>query len=218
MTGLTAHFRYCIAACACLFACALPAIALADTPSSGGTSQPSQPSSDPYTTSGGTSPDDPQYQPHGNAILLPNGQAIAPSDAPPEVAAVIAAGNKIATLPYVYGGGHNAKFSGRGYDCSGSVSYALHGGGLLTAPLDSSSFMNWGQSGPGSWITIYTNPGHAFMVVAGLRFDTSMRTPIAVTARKASTRTRRAFTVLTSRWSSKMRPSSGYTIRHPLGF
>jgi hypothetical protein len=150
--------------------------------------------------------------------MLPNGLAIAPTDAPPEVKAIIDAGNAIATKPYVYGGGHNATFSGRGYDCSGSVSYALHGGGLLTSPLDSSSFMKWGDAGEGSWITIYTNPGHAYMVVAGLRFDTSMRTPIATSARKSTTRTRRASTTLSSRWSTRMRPSSGYTIRHPVGF
>ena len=200
MPGLPAQIRCCIAAFACLIACALPAVAFADG------------------TTGGASPTDPEFQPHGTATLLPNGQAIAPTDAPPEVQAIIAAGNKIATLPYIYGGGHNATFSGRGYDCSGSVSYALHGGGLLTSPLDSSSFMRWGDPGPGSWVTIYTNPGHAYMVVAGLRFDTSMRTPIVSAARRASTGTRRTATTLTSRWSSKMRPSTGYTVRHPVGF
>jgi hypothetical protein len=213
MLGLTAQIRLAVAAFACLVACAVPAIAAADTspPPSGDPSQP-------YTTSGGTSPDDPQYQPHGKAMLLPSGQAIAPDDAPPEVKAVIEAGNKIATLPYIYGGGHNATFSGRGYDCSGSVSYALHGGGLLDAPLDSSSFEHWGDKGPGSWITIYANGGHAWMTVAGLRFDTSMRTPIAATARKSSRRGHRATSVLTSRWSTKMRPTSGYVVRHPVGF
>jgi hypothetical protein len=200
MSGLPAYIRTCVAAFACLLACALPATALADG------------------STGGASPTDPEFQPHGTATLLPNGQAIAPTDAPPEVQAIIEAGNRIATLPYVYGGGHNAKFSGRGYDCSGSVSYALHGGGLLDAPLDSSSFMKWGETGEGSWITIYTNPGHAYMVVAGLRFDTSMRTPIVSSARKTSTRTRRAAATLTSRWSTKMRSSSGYTVRHPVGF
>jgi hypothetical protein len=204
MSGLPAQIRCCIAAFACLVACALPAIATAAT--SGGAT----------TSTGGTSPDDPQFQPHGKATLLPNGQAIAPTDAPPEVVAIIAAGNKIATLPYVYGGGHNATFSGRGYDCSGSVSYALHGGGLLTSPLDSSSFMKWGDKGPGSWVTIYANPGHAFMVVAGLRFDTSMRTPIVSSARR--TTARRTSTILSSRWSTRMRPSDGYVIRHPAGF
>jgi hypothetical protein len=200
MSGLPAYIRTCVAAFACLLACALPATALADG------------------STGGASPTDPEFQPHGTATLLPNGQAIAPTDAPPEVQAIIDAGNRIATLPYVYGGGHNAKFSGRGYDCSGSVSYALHGGGLLDAPLDSSSFMKWGETGEGSWITIYTNPGHAYMVVAGLRFDTSMRTPIVSSARKTSTRSRRATRTLSSRWSTKMRPSDGYTIRHPVGF
>jgi hypothetical protein len=200
MSGLPAYIRYCIAAFACLIACAAPAVAFADA------------------STGGASPDDPQFQPHGKATMLPNGLAIAPTDAPPEVKAIIDAGNAIATKPYVYGGGHNATFSGRGYDCSGSVSYALHGGGLLTSPLDSSSFMKWGDAGEGSWITIYTNPGHAYMVVAGLRFDTSMRTPIATSARKSTTRTRRASTTLSSRWSTRMRPSSGYTIRHPVGF
>jgi hypothetical protein len=211
MLGLPAQIRYCIAAFACLIACALPAIATADTGTSGG--------DQPYTTSGGTSPDDPQFKPHGKAMLLPDGQAIAPDDAPPEVKAVIEAGNKIATLPYIYGGGHNATFSGRGYDCSGSVSYALHGGGLLDSPLDSTSFEHWGDKGVGSWITIYANGGHAWMTVAGLRFDTSMRTPVAATARKSSRHgSHRSSAVLTSRWSTHMRPTSGYVIRHPVGF
>jgi hypothetical protein len=197
MSGLPLQIRHAVCAFACLLACALPATAFADE------------------ATGGTSPTDPAFQPHGKATLLPNGQAIAPTDAPPEVAAIIEAGNKIATLPYVYGGGHNATFSGRGYDCSGSVSYALHGGGLLTSPLDSSSFMRWGDKGLGDWVTIYTNPGHAYMVVAGLRFDTSMRTPIVSAARRA---VRRSVRVLTSRWSTRMRPSTGYVVRHPSGF
>jgi hypothetical protein len=200
MSGLPAYIRSCVVAVALLVACAIPATALGNA------------------STGGTSPTDPEYQPHGKAIMLPNGQAIAPTDAPPEVAAIIEAGNRIATMPYIYGGGHNATFSGRGYDCSGSVSYALHGGGLLTSPLDSSSFMKWGDPGVGSWVTIYTNPGHAFMVVAGLRFDTSMRTPVAMSARKSTTRAKRTTALLTSRWSTKMRPSTGYTIRHPVGF
>jgi hypothetical protein len=206
MSGPPAHFRYCLAALACLLACALPAVAFADT-STGGVG----------TSTGGTSPTDPEFQPHGKATLLPSGLAIAPVDAPPQIQAIIEAGNKIATLPYVYGGGHNATFSGRGYDCSGSVSYALHGGGLLTSPLDSSSFMRWGNKGPGSWVTIYTNPGHAFMVVAGLRFDTSMRTPISAAARRSTSRIG-SVTTLTTRWSTRMRPSDGYVIRHPVGF
>jgi hypothetical protein len=204
MLGLSAHFRFAIATFACLVACALPAVASAQT--TGGDQS--------YTAAGGASPDDPQFRPHGKAKLLSNGLAIAPEDAPPEVKAVIEAGNAIATKPYLYGGGHNAKFTGRGYDCSGSVSYALHGGGLLDSPLPSSGFFNWGDKGEGDWITIYTNSGHMYMVVAGLRFDTSMRTPIAGAARKRARRSGG----LTSRWSTKMRPSDGYKVRHPEGF
>jgi hypothetical protein len=85
---------------------------------------------------------------------------------------VIWASNKIRRKPYKWGGGHST-WNDTGYDCSGSVSYALHGGGLLAAPLDSRGFMRWGQAGAGAWITVYASNGHAYMVVAGLRFDTS---------------------------------------------
>jgi hypothetical protein len=111
---------------------------------------------------------------------------------------VIRAGDRIAGLPYKYGGGHGT-FDDSGYDCSGSVSYALHGGGLLDAPLDSSQFMSWGEPGPGAHITIYANPGHAFMVVDGRRFDTS------------------GLTTSGSRWQADDRSSAGYTVRHPAG-
>jgi hypothetical protein len=107
------------------------------------------------------------------ATLLPNGLAAAPAAAPQAVKDAIAAANEIIGRPYVYGGGHNARFAGRGYDCSGTVSVALHGGALLDAPLDSRSLMKWGERGAGSWITVYTNRGHAFAVIAGLRLDTS---------------------------------------------
>jgi peptidoglycan hydrolase-like protein with peptidoglycan-binding domain len=136
-------------------------------------------------------------EPVGHARLLADGTAVAPSDAPASIKGVIAAGNRIATKPYVYGGGHG-QWNDNGYDCSGSVSYALHGGGLLSTQLDSGSFMSWGARGHGRWITIYTNPGHAFMVVAGLRFDTSGANP--------------------SRWQSDMRSTGGYTVRHPAGY
>jgi peptidoglycan hydrolase-like protein with peptidoglycan-binding domain len=141
--------------------------------------------------------DAPSDAPVGKARLLSNGMAVAPSDAPAAVKAVIAAGNRIATKPYRYGGGHG-RWEDAGYDCSGSVSYALHGGGLLSASLNSTGFMSWGSSGRGQWITVYGNPGHAYMVVAGLRFDTSGASP--------------------SRWQSDMRSSAGYTARHPRGF
>jgi hypothetical protein len=118
---------------------------------------------------------------------------------PLKVLRVIHAGNRIATFPYRYGGGHGS-FSDSGYDCSGSVSYALHGGGFLHTPMDSSDLMSYGVAGPGRWITIYSNPGHAFMVVNGRRFDTSMRGPGG------------------SRWSRQMRSTAGYVVRHPAGY
>ncbi len=104
--------------------------------------------------------------------VRPDGTAVAPRSVPDVVAVVIAAGNEIATKPYKWGGGHGA-WSDSGYDCSGSVSFALAGAGLLDSPLDSTRFMHWGDPGPGRYISIFANSGHAFMVVAGLRFDTS---------------------------------------------
>ncbi|HVF79106.1 MAG TPA: peptidoglycan-binding domain-containing protein [Solirubrobacteraceae bacterium] len=132
------------------------------------------------------------------ATVGPDGYAVAPALAPPIVQQVIAAGNLIAHKPYIYGGGHG-KWEDAGYDCSGSVSYALHGAGLLETAMPSGGFMNWGDAGPGQWITIYAHGGHMYMVVAGLRFDTSGRT-------RAGTR-----------WQADMRSTSGYTVRHPKG-
>ncbi len=106
------------------------------------------------------------------ARILPNGTAVAPANAPESVKQVIQAGNAIANLPYKWGGGHGA-WRDNGYDCSGSVSFALAGAGLLNAPLASGGFMGYGAPGPGEWITIFAGPGHMYMVVAGLRFDTS---------------------------------------------
>jgi peptidoglycan hydrolase-like protein with peptidoglycan-binding domain len=115
------------------------------------------------------------------------------------VSRVIAAGNEIATRPYVYGGGHGS-FKSNGYDCSGSVSYALHGAGLLSSPRDSTSLESYGSSGPGKHITIYANREHAFMVVNGKRFDTVARHETG------------------SRWSSSTTSTSGYVVRHPAGY
>ncbi|HEX7291765.1 MAG TPA: peptidoglycan-binding protein [Conexibacter sp.] len=134
--------------------------------------------------------------PPGAARLRGDGTAVAPFDAPLPVRAVIAAGNRIAKTPYVWGGGHGA-WSAGGYDCSGSVSYALHGGGLLAWPLTSGGLMRWGSPGRGRWITVYAHGTHTFMVVAGLRFDTSGASP--------------------SRWQTGMRSSAGFAIRHPAG-
>jgi cell wall-associated NlpC family hydrolase len=106
------------------------------------------------------------------AGVRPDGTAVVPLDAPDVVAQVVAAGNEIATKPYKWGGGHGA-WRDSGYDCSGSVSFALAGAGLLQGPLTSGLLMKWGDPGRGRWITILANNGHTFMVVAGLRFDTS---------------------------------------------
>jgi hypothetical protein len=120
------------------------------------------------TTSTTTTP----TAPSGSAQLQPDGTAIAPSNAPPQVRRAINAGNKIHTRPYIWGGGHRS-FKSRGYDCSGAVSFVLHAAGLLRSPLSSGPLMAWGAPGIGSWITVYANSSHAWMTVAGLRFDTS---------------------------------------------
>lgn len=113
--------------------------------------------------------------PGGARVTLnSDGTASAPAGAPAPIRAAVAAGNQIARTPYIWGGGHGS-FSDRGYDCSGSVSYVLHAAGVLSSPMASGPLMSWGAAGPGKWITIYSNPGHVWMTVGGLRFDTSGR-------------------------------------------
>lgn len=136
--------------------------------------------------------------PADEAYLTSRGMAVAPASAPDEVKAIIEAGNAIAKKPYKYGGGHGT-WNDSGYDCSGSVSYVLHAAGLLRRPLDSTGFMSWGERGRGQWVTVRSNPSHAYMIVAGLRFDTSARSQTG------------------NRWSEQMRSASGYTGRHPKG-
>ena len=144
--------------------------------------------------------------PAGRARLAA-GRAIAPADAPPPVVAAITAANRLVGKPYRYGGGH-ASFSDSGYDCSGAVSYALRGARLLRSPLDSSAFMRWGARGRGRWITVYTNPGHAYVVIAGLRFDTSLG--------DRSQARRAQVTGTGPRWGSPRSPR-GFVARHPVG-
>ncbi len=140
----------------------------------------------------------------GQARIV-NGKAVPPPDAPSMVRSVIAAANRIATKPYRYGGGH-AKFEDSGYDCSGAVSYALHGGGLIDAPRPSGGLMSWGQRGPGRWITVYAHGGHAYLMVAGLRFDTGYRD------RRAGSQGVKPGSG--PRWGYA-RSTSGYVARHP---
>jgi cell wall-associated NlpC family hydrolase len=135
----------------------------------------------------------------GDVGAIRDGIAYAPENAPLAVQQAIWAANKLRHKPYIYGGGHQS-FRSRGYDCSGTVSYALHGGGLLDSPLDSSSFMRWGERGRGQWITVYTNPGHAWMVIAGLRLDTSGPGESG------------------PRWRTETRSFGGFRARHPEGF
>ncbi len=137
--------------------------------------------------------------PTGRARIV-RGRAVAPSNAPTAIKEVIAAANQIAFKPYVYGGGHGS-WSSRGYDCSGSVSYALHGGHLLSTPEDSTELESYGSRGAGRWITIWANSGHTYMYVAGLRFDTSAQSSTGG-----------------SRWTTQRRSNAGYVERHPTGY
>jgi cell wall-associated NlpC family hydrolase len=126
-------------------------------------------------TPGGVTPTTPETTeptaPPGKAIIV-GGRAIPPADAPAAVKKVIAAANKIRTKPYIYGGGHG-RWWDAGYDCSGAVSFALHGGSLITTPMPSGSLAGWGSGGKGRWITVYANGGHAYAIIAGLRWDTA---------------------------------------------
>jgi cell wall-associated NlpC family hydrolase len=141
----------------------------------------------------------PATVPGEKATLGPDGRAIAPASAPEAVKAAIAAANRIVGKPYRYGGGHG-RWEDSGYDCSGSMSYALHGAGLLDSPLTSGGFTRWGEPGRGQWITAYAHSGHGYLVIAGLRFDTGWNN-----AGRGP------------RWSTEMRPADGYTVRHPAG-
>ena len=131
------------------------------------------------------------------AEVTPEGQAAVPFAAPQQVATVVQAANQIAKTPYRWGGGHGA-WRDKGYDCSGSVSFALAAAGLLDGPLTSGGFLNWGAPGRGKWITIWTNPGHVWMEIAGIRYDTG--------GLRSGTR-----------WQPTMRPRTGFTPRHPPG-
>lgn len=182
-------FRCAALAVACLLLPALAGTATADTPTSGGaTFQPPPPPPEKATLAGG--------------------RVIAPASAPARVKRVIEAANRLVEKPYIYGGGHKPFSSrlDRGYDCSGSVSYALYGGRFLRSPLPSGALMDWGQDGPGQWITVYASGSHAYVVVAGLRFDTSMHDSDAPGPRTGP------------RWSKSLRKSNAFVARHPSGY
>jgi hypothetical protein len=152
-------------------------------------------------TTGGLTPAEVDIcTPTAKARLLSSGELIPPKSAPAKVKAVIEAANKIRTKPYIYGGGH-ARWWDRGYDCSGSVSFALHGGEFLESPLPSGPLETWGLPGEGRWITVYANAGHAYAVIAGVRWDT------AGDAEGTG-----------PRWHTELLSNEGFIARHPAGF
>lgn len=138
------------------------------TTTTAGTSTTSTSGADTGGISLGGGPND---APVEKADLQSDGLVVPPANAPQVIREAIAGADLIAFDPYIYGGGH-ASFISAGYDCSGSVSFALHAAGLLSSPLDSTEFETWGKPGPGRWITIWANGGHAYMEIAGLWFDT----------------------------------------------
>jgi hypothetical protein len=164
----------------------LPASADADTPGGVASTTP-----EPITPTG----------PPAKAMLV-NGRAIPPANAPAAVKRVIAAANKIRTKPYIYGGGH-ARWWDTGYDCSGAVSFALRGAGLIDTPMPSGSLAGWGNPGKGRWITVYANGGHAYAVIAGLRWDTAGNT-----------------SGTGPRWHKSLRAAASgpFVARHPAGY
>ena len=187
---LVALFAF-IAMMATLVAIAIPSLASAASP-------------------GGISTVAPEYAPEVPAestetaepttAMLTRGRALAPLNAPAAVRRVIAAANKIRAKPYIWGGGHR-RWWDRGYDCSGAVSFALHGGELLESPMPSGPMEHWGKPGRGRWITVYANGGHAFAVIAGLRWDT-------VGDRHGTG----------PRWHRNMVSTKGFVARHPAGY
>jgi cell wall-associated NlpC family hydrolase len=153
----------------------------------------------PEPAAGGIAPGTPVVAPADGADAQITGVlASPPVGAPAAVLAAFTAANGIVGLPYKWGGGHGS-FDDTGYDCSGAVSHVLHAIGALDDPLDSGALRRWGERGRGSWITVYTNRGHAYVVIAGLRFDTSGRGGKG------------------PRWRADSRPSRGFVARHPAG-
>jgi cell wall-associated NlpC family hydrolase len=156
------------------------------------------PGAAPQPVAGGITPGASVGIADGESAQLAGALALAPAVAPPEVLAAVTAANSIAGFPYKWGGGHGS-FKDSGYDCSGAVSHVLNALGALHDPLDSSALMKWGQRGRGDWVTVYSNRGHAYVVIAGLRFDTSGRGGSG------------------PRWRKQARPSRGFVARHPVG-
>jgi hypothetical protein len=188
--------------------CVLFALALSAAPTAMAADGPGgiayeDPAATPDASPSSAGATDPQPTVPGTEAKIVDGLAAAPQAAPDAVKQAIWAANKIIGRPYRYGGGHAKGFVDRGYDCSGTVSVALHGADVLDSPLDSGSFMRWGAAGAGEWITVYANPGHAYAVIAGLRLDTSSAgDPSGLHG---------------PRWRPNLRSSRGFKARHPVG-
>ena len=182
---------------------AAPAAAQTPAPASPTAAVPAPAPAAPAATGGAAYGVDFQPTVPGLVAQIVNGVAYAPDQAPDQVKQAIWAANTIVGMPYRLGGGHKLGFTDHAYDCSGTVSFAMHGAGLLAKPRDSSSFMRYGARGPGQWITVYTNPGHAFAVIAGLRLDTSAAGDPAGGSGP--------------RWRPNLRSTRGYKARHPVG-
>ena len=182
-------------ACTVLSLLVLAAPAFAKSKTGGGTAAPTTP---PPAAAAAPAP-----APNAGAPLSAPGVAVAPAGAPAAVRGAIRAGNALQALPYRYGGGHDT-FADTAYDCSGAVSYALHGGRLLGAPMDSTELESWGEPGPGQWITVYANADHAFVVIAGLRLDTSAANDPGGDPNGP-------------RWRPAIRDTADFVIRHPSG-
>jgi hypothetical protein len=153
-------------------------------------------------TGGTAAPTSAPAAPNTAAKVPAAGLARSPRGAPAPVRGAIRAGNWLQTFPYRYGGGHE-DFIDDAYDCSGAVSFALAGGGLVDAPMDSTELMEWGEPGPGAWITVYANPDHAYVVIAGLRLDTSAAADPGGDSGP--------------RWRPALRDPSDFVARHPAG-
>ena len=168
-----------------------------------GPAQAAQESATGGSPAGTLAPVKPELLVPGTRARYVEGLAAAPMSAPLTVQEIVWAGDEIIGLPYIYGGGHNGSFSSPGYDCSGTVSFALHGAALLTMPEDSSELEAFGSAGQGRWVTIFSNAGHAYMTVAGLRLDTSAQDDPS--------------NQQGPRWRPLRRANTSYAVRHPLG-
>ena len=192
---------------ACFAVAAIAGVSAANASATSGGQQQASASSGGVGVGPGPGPASTPLHPvvRGFVAKIIHGLAYAPSYAPLQVQRAIWAGDQIRHKPYIYAGGHGI-WNDAGYDCSGAVSYVLHAAGLIKTSMDSGEMMSWGEAGPGAWMTIYTNPGHAFIEIAGIRFDTSSEQDPNPPPGSGP------------RWRPLVTSSSGFDARHPGGF